>query len=285
MGILDSLINLRRGPKLALPIIHPLFGQMSTILGHDITRTHDFEERIVPALNEAVAYFDQQINVIPQAIPVSLTDHGRDSAITAIFPTREDIAQAVGRSIDVRQSLPRLAAAGHPYFYALLGMRHRPDDPGETLTDHTLRGLAPIEQGARNDLRDAALTRLVTNFSEHVDKLHRKGKLLSVEWQMEHSQANGKTTPLGEDFVYAGKELLPENMIRGLISWLKDPAEHLQISPPEVAANEGSFTIRKLPTLHSADRRHWITCFVRLATQECIQVMNQERRIHRYIFV
>lgn len=285
MGLLDSIMNLGKGTKLALPAIHPLYGQMSTILGHDVTRTQDFDSRLVPALNEAVAYFERQINIIPQAIPVSLSDHGRDSAVTGIFPTREDIVQAVGRSIDVRQSLPRLAGAGQPYFYALLGMRHRPDDPSETLTDHTLRGLAIGEDGARNDLRDAALTRLVTNFGEHVDKLHRKGKLLRVEWQMEHTANGSKPTPIGEDFVYAGKELLPENMMRGLISWLKDPAEHLQIAPPEVEASQGSFTIKKLPTLHSADRRHWIVCFVRLATQECVDAMSQERRIHRYIFI
>lgn len=284
MGLLDSIINVRRGPKCALAPIHPLFGQMSTILGHDITRTHDFETRLVPAINEAVAYFDQQINIIPQAIPVSLSDHGRDSAVTGIFPTREDIAQAVGRSIDVRQTLPRLAGGGAPYFYALLGMRHRPDDPTETLTDHTMRGLAANESSARNDLRDAALTRLVTNFGEHVEKLHRKGKLLRVEWQMEHGES-GKASTIGEDFVYAGKELLPENMMRGLISWLKDPAEHLQITPPQIAADQGRFSIGKLPMLHSADRRHWIVCFVRMATQECVEAMNQERRIHRYIFI
>lgn len=284
MGILDSIINLRREPKCALAPIHPLFGQVSTILGHDVTRTHDFEARLVPAINEAVAYFDRQINIIPQAIPVSLSDHGRDTAVTGIFPSRDDIAQAVGRSIDVRQSLPRLAGAGSPYFYGLLGMRRRPDDPSEALTDHTIRGLATTEAGARSDLRDAALTRLVTNFGEHVDKLHRKGKLLRVEWQMEHGEADNRL-PIGEDFVYAGKELLPENMMRGLISWLKDPAEHLQITPPEVAADQGSFSIGKLPVLHSADRRHWIACFVRMATQECVQLMNQERRIHRYIFI
>jgi hypothetical protein len=35
----------------------------------------------------------------------------------------------------------------------------------------------------------------------------------------------------------------------------------------------------------TADRRHWLVCYVRFPMQECVDAMKQESKVHRYIFV
>ena len=90
--------------------------------------------------------------------------------------------------------------------------------------------------------------------------------------------------------MYAGQELLPEKMLQGLTDWLIEPSRHLNIQargfrvsikkPDGGAPDEIVF-----PTMGTADRRHWLVCYVRFPMQECVDAMKQESKVHRYIFV
>ena len=154
--------------------------------------------------------------------------------------------------------------------------------------DHTLRSVANDEASCRVSLREAALSRVVLAFGEHIDKLQKKGKLPRAEWAMNGIPA---AAAFGQDdFVYAGQELLPEKMLQGLIDWLTEPSRHLNIQPrgfrvsikkPNGAAPDDYV----FPTMNTADRRHWLVCIVRFSAADCAAAMKQETKVHRYIFV
>lgn len=290
MSFLGSLMSFNRPAKSSsLPESHRVIQQVVSTLGYDVRRTRDYEQRLVPALDAAAAYYDQQITAIPGSLHLSAASYSLDPVLGALFPTAEDISCAIGRSIETQQSLMNLASAGHPQLYGLMGMRCRPDeqvaDRPPVFADHTLKCIAPSEEKVRRDVRDAALYRLIVSYDEHLDKLQKKGKLLKQEW---HIEKHGKHVNDGEEFVYAGKELLPENMLRGLISWLEEPDEHLRVvgQPAGPGGQSGSARAAfDFPVLHCADRRQWIVSIVKFPTNEGVEALRQEKRIHRYIFI
>lgn len=288
MSFFGSLVSFNRANKSTLPESHRVVQQIVSTLGYDIRKTRDYEQRLVPALNAAAAYYDQQIAAVPGSLHLSASAHAADPVLSAIFPTVDDIRFAIGRSIETQQSLLSLASAGHPQLYGLMGMRCRPDEQvagrPPVFADHTLKCIAPSEEKVRHDVRDAALYRLIVSFDEHIDKLQKKNKLLKQEW---HIEKHGKHPNDGEQFVYAGKELLPENLLRGLVTWLEDPSEHLRVTG-QPAGGQGAGSARQFfdfPVLHCADRRQWIVSIVQFATSEGVEALRQEKRIHRYIFI
>lgn len=294
MGLLGNLMSFNQPTKSALPASHPLMRKIVSTLGYDVTGTRDYESRLLPAVNGAIQYYDRQVAAIPGGLVVSTSNHGRDPELRALFPTTDDIRLALGRSIEVKQALQSRTMSSTEHLHALMGMRYRPTDHGQgqplIFADHTLRGLAVTEEASRAGLREAALTRLLTNFAEHIGKLQHKQKLLRVEWNIENRKVVN-TAPLGDDdFVYAGKELLPENLLRGLIAWLESPAEHLRVRAGEHEAPPAHATAQKpllhrLPVMHTADRRQWIVCLIKVPTREAIDAINIEKRNHRYIFI
>jgi hypothetical protein len=290
MSFLGSLMSINRPNKSSLVESHRVIQQVVSTLGYDVRKTRDYEQRLIPALNSAATHFDQQVAVIPGSLHLSASTYSLDPVLAALFPTAEDIGFAIGRSIETQQSLMNLASAGHPQLYGLMGMRCRPDEQvagrPPVFADHTLKCIAASEEKARLDIRDAALYRLIVSYDEHIDKLQKKGKLLKQEW---HIEKHGKHVNDGEEFVYAGKELLPENMLRGLISWLEEPDEHLRVVGPAAGAGgQGISSVRTVsdfPVLHCADRRQWIVSIVKFPTSEGVEALRQEKRIHRYIFI
>ena len=293
MGFFDKLIKRTPANNSAIPDFHPVIEKIVEILGYDVRKSYDdYQNRILPALNNAIEIFDQSIAGIPGPIDMSHAGHAESPLLRVLFPTAESVTHALGRSMDIRQTFPPLFNAGHPEIYGLLGTRCRPEEQiagsPPVFADHTMRSISHDPALARISLREAALSRVVLAFGEHIEKLQKKGKLPRKEWAM-----NGVPTGAEfgqDDFVYAGQELLPERMLQGLIDWLTEPSRHLNILPRgfrvSIKKPDGSAPQEYVfPTMNTADRRHWLVCFVRFSAEDCAAAMKQESKVHRYIFI
>lgn len=263
---------------------HPLLAQVIDAVGTSVTKVRGFEAQLIPAIQFACDYFDRQIGGIPGPLEISAATAERDPHVTALFPAAGDIVAALGRSVEVKESLPALAGQGHAAVHALLGMRIKPgngsDDGQPLLVDHTIRSLAPKESDAREYLRLVAVSRIARSFAEHVDKLRRKERLLKLEWNLQSELPESVGPADSEEFVYAATELTPENLLKGLIAWLNSPATHFRVETNGIRLGE-----LELPLLHTADRRQWVVCMVRFACRDGLDALGRETRTHRYIFI
>lgn len=293
MGFFDRLIKRTPANVSAIPDFHPVIDKIAEILGYDVRKSYDdYQTRLLPALNAAIESFDASIVGVPGPIDISSAGHSDSPLLRVLFPNADSVTHALGRSMDIRQTIPALLNAGHQEVYGLLGIRCRPEEqvPGNppVFADHTVRSVNADPDMARISIREAALSRVVMAFGEHIEKLQKKGKLPRTEWAM-----NG--VPEGpsfgqDDYVYAGQELLPERILQGLIDWLTDPSRHLNIQPRgfriSIKKPDGSTPDEYVfPTMHTADRRHWLVCIVRFTMEDCVAAMKQESKVHRYIFI
>ncbi|NJD36602.1 MAG: hypothetical protein FIA96_17555 [Betaproteobacteria bacterium] len=292
MGFFNSLLKQAPAVACVLPDSHAVIRQMVSVLGFDVVASKDYGSRLVPAINAAVEYFDAQIAAIPGPFDISAAQYTHHPLVHALFPTRQDISHALGCSRDIKQPLAFLAGAEQKEAFALLGARRTPHQPagadGPKYCDHTVRTLAANETGARQGLRTAALTSLITSFGEHLDKLHRNNKLTRGEWNIE----NRKDFPVADGdkgkVVLAVDELRPDNLLQGLIAWLQRPAEHLQLRSGEArdagaGAGDATHQIDLLPHLLCRDNRLWLVCIVRFPVAEGVAAIQNEPRQHRYI--
>ena len=291
MSMLGKFAQLLR-PNATPVSRHPYIEHVVNALGAKITEARAFEALLTPALSFAVGYYDNQIQAIPGPFRVSADDHATDRFLAAVFPAREDIVAAFGRSNEVRGSLPDLARYGHVHVHAILGMRYKtardPVGGGLVFADHTLRSLAPTDAFCRGSLRRASFDRLLNNFSEHVDKLRRKRKLLKVEWSLLNESQVNHSGNENQEFVYAETELAPDNLLKGLISWLQSPSEHLRVAASNVRVvgkSRHGEEEHELPLIHCADRRQWVVCQVQFSVAEALSALAGEPRAHRYILI
>jgi hypothetical protein len=292
MCFFNSLLKQTPAVTCVLPDSHAVIRQIVSVLGFDVVAAKDYGSRLVPAINAAVEYFDAQIAAIPGPFDISAAQYTHHPLVHALFPTRQDIAHALGRSRDIKQPLAFLAGADQKEAFALLGARRPPDHAAGAAApaycDHTVRTLAANETGARQGLRTAALTGLVTGFGEHLDKLRKNDKLTRGEWHME----NRKDLPVAEGdrgkLVVASEELQPDNLLQGLIAWLQRPAEHLQLRAGEhrtagAGTADATHQIDLLPNLLCRDSRLWLVCIVRFPVAEGVAAIQNEPRQDRYI--
>jgi hypothetical protein len=259
---------------------------VTATVGTDIGGARDFAKQAIPAIENAVNYFDRQIAAIPGPFPLSAGYFTAQAGIAAFFPESEEIGRALGRSLATKETLPELLRSGHDEIYALLGMRMRVGNAPTVFADHSLHSLAASPADSRNALRQAAFERLLRNFAEHVEKLRRHERLLKIDWEWKQRHDVAKTVDSGDkpEFVYAAEELTPDNLLRALISWLETPERFFRLQ-----ANEnpiaGSQAALDLPLLHCSDRRQWLACLVRFSADEASQALQQESHTHRYIFI
>ena len=189
MGFFSKLLNQSQPAACVLPETHAVIRQIVGVLGYDVVATADYGSKLAPAVNFAVEYFDKQIAQISGPLDISAAHYMHHPLVHALFPARQEIAHGIGRSVDVKQPLAFLAGADQPEVFALLGVRRQKSSGNSTaavFSDHTLRCLAATESGARQGLRTAALTRLVTAYGEHLDKLRKHEKLPRVSWNIEN---------------------------------------------------------------------------------------------------
>jgi hypothetical protein len=292
MGFFNSLLKQAPAVTCVLPDSHAVIRQMVSVLGFDVVASKESWARLAPAINAAVEYFDAQIAAIPGPFDIAAAQYTHHPLVHALFPTRQEIAHGIGRSRDVKQPLAFLAGADQKEVFALMGARRRPDlqqagaDSG--FHDHTLRTLAANEAAARQGLRTAAMTRVVTAFGEHIQKLRKPGSLPREAWNIE----NRKDFPVADGEkgkpVLADDELQPDNLLQGLVAWLQRPSEHFQVRAGEKAAagsQDAVHQIDLLPQLQVCDRRHWVVCLVRFPTEEGVAAIQNETRQHRYILI
>jgi len=292
MGFFNSLLKQTPAVTCVLPDSHAVIRQIISVLGFDVVAAKDYGSRLVPAINAAVEYFDAQIAAIPGPFDISAAQYTHHPLVHALFPTRQDIAHALGRSRDIKQPLAFLAGADQKEAFALLGARRPPDHAAGAAApaycDHTVRTLAANETGARQGLRTAALTGLVGSFGEHLDKLRKNDKLTRGEWNMENRKDLAVAEGDRGKLVVAGEELQPDNLLQGLIAWLQRPAEHLQLRAGEqrtagAGTADATHQIDLLPHLLCRDSRLWLVCMVRFPVAEGVAAIQNEPRQDRYI--
>jgi hypothetical protein len=292
MGFFNSLLKQAPAVSCVLPDTHAVIRQMVKVLEFEVVGSAERWARLAPAINAAVEYFDAQIAAIPGPFDISSAQYTRHPMVHAVFPTRQDIAQGIGRSRDVKQPLAFLAGAEQKEVFALMGTRRKPESEQTGTTgifhDHTLRTLAANEAGARQGLRTAALTRVVTAYAEHIQKLRQPGSLPKEAWNIE----NRKDLPLAEGdkgkVILAEDELTPDKLLQGLIAWLGRPSEHFEVRATEKAAagsQDAVHQIDLLPQLLVCDRRRWVVCLVRFPISEGVAAIQGEPRQHRYILI
>lgn len=263
--------------------------QVIETVGGDIGKAGNFEKRLLPVLESVNDYFMGQIGHIPGALDLGRHAQEKDAATAAVFSAGEDIVQALGRSLEVKDSLPRLAMQDGEHVHALLGVRRRPVSAGgdpDRFADHTLRSLAPGLSDTRDFLAFAAFRRILNEFTEHVNKLRRKDHLLKIEWNIRNETVPQLDERERNEYVSV-HDLTPETLLEGLIGWLSAPDRYFRIDPAgtELPGVDKSHPVSRLPTLHCSDRRQWSVCIVRFSVAEGLQALEQETHHHRHIFI
>lgn len=284
--MLGKLVRLIR-PASSTAMQHPLLPRILAAVGNDIAEAANFAEQLIPAAEEALAYFSRQIASIPGPIDLSSRNLDSHSQLAGIFNDGADIDRAFGRSMAVKETLPELLSSGSDEVYALLGMRRKPGNGPDTLpvfADHTLRSLATKADSTREMLRFAAFDRLLLDFAEHVGKLRRKDRMLKIEWEwnLQHDAARVMTAEPQPEYVYAARELTPENQLHGLLTWLATPKCFFQL---QATAGDDPDTPSELPLLLCSDRRHWQVSLVRFSAREAAAALQRETHNHRYILI
>jgi hypothetical protein len=291
MNILQAFLGKPAQP-MPDPVTQPLLDQITETLGAEIAAMPADRQHLTLAISRARRYFEDLADALPGPVNLYLDHYEQDPLLDRLFSSPEEIWHALGRSMEMKEALPKLFFGGRPYPYAygLLGMRRRPVQ-GEALpvfADHTLAFVSPSEEDVRGRLADAGFSRILKAFDEHILRLKQKERLLKSEWNIENKP--GMATAGQDEYVHADQELTPDNMLKGLMAWLGRPEEHLRLAREKSAfvttPGNGHPPLRlELPTLHSADRRQWLVCIAKFPTQDALEAGAQESHPHRYIFV
>ena len=268
---------------------HRFVEKVVAALGESISEANNFEQILAQALHSAELYYHQQILAIPGPFEVSANDAGDSSFSRRVFPLREDVQAALGRSIEIRDFLPALAKDGKLDFFGLLGVREKAANenaPSLQFGDHTIRSIGHTEEYCRESLRNSCLHRLLGQFREHVETLRNRGRLPKTEWNLENRMDSSAVSEgQAPEFVIADQVLQPDNLLRGLVAWLETPEKHLRIEPCNIVlADQGEDRI-ELPIMRCADRRHWVVSLVKIPVLDALDALANESRCHRYILI
>lgn len=276
------------------------------ILDPRIAALPGYRGRLEPAAQHAHDYCAHLAAGIPGPYVVSRSQHGSNPLLDALFPQREDIGIAMGRSIEVRDRIHEFADAGSGEIYALLGMRQRVTAAGNPelprgwrkprFADHTLRSLGSSEDAVRRRFAAAAFDSLRHGFLNQVQNLRRCEKLMHSERALLRETAPGAESA-GEDdgaLDMLAADLGPAGLLDSLIDWLNAPQQHLRLEMGHEDAtvvmpldDPGQRGLQKLelPALVGADRRRWPLCLIRFARAEALAAVGRESLAHRYILI
>lgn len=259
-------------------------------------------DRLLPAIEHAIAYFEREIAAMPGPIDVSAQQHGNEPVPLALFPSADDITTGLGRSIAVRNSINWFVENGHERIFAVMGTRQRPGSTNAGWTDHTFRSLAASEQDARECLCEAAFTSLTNAFASRLKERQREWRRLHVDGASQIGDGTGTATPpttpnsgpAPEQIAIFARYLNPasdaltaEDGLEALIEWLRAPEAQLRINPKtgQVASLPGTGDSLPLPMMSSTDRRHWLVCLTEFSLQEALGAISQTPAANRYILI
>ena len=288
----------RMTPESQLVLSHAI-GTIAKTVDEKILALPGSRDRLIPAIEYAIAYYEREIAAIPGPIDVSATRHGAEPALAAMFPSAQDITIGIGRSIAVRNSISWFVENKHDRVYAVMGTRQRPGSADIGLTDHTFRSLAASERDARECLCEAAFTSLVNAFMSRLKERQREWRQLHADRQTQLGDSRGAVTATPptngpapqQQEVFArhldptGNELTAEDGLDALIEWLRLPEAQLRVSPANgqtAALAGGNLT---LPLMSSTDRRHWLVCLTEFSIQEALGAIGQTPAANRYILI
>lgn len=256
-------------------------------------------DRLIPAIEYAISYYERAIAAIPGPLEVSASRHDSEPALAAVFPSALDITVGIGRSIAVRNSINWFVETQHERIFAVMGTRQRPRDANSGLTDHTFRSLAASERDARECLCETAFTSLVNAFASRLKERQREWRQLHTDRQTQLAEAratstvglpgNGPAPQQQEVFAHlldpAGDELTAEDGLEALIEWLRLPEAQLRVSPTDGQTAILAGGNLSLPLMASTDRRHWLVCVTEFSVQEALEAIGQTPAANRYILV
>ncbi len=261
------------------PASHPLLTRIEVAIGNGINEAPGYAERLLPATQKALEYFERQIAAIPGPDPL---------ATGPLFEGTDQISHALGRSLAVKEAMKELPADGE--VHALLGLRLKTVNGNPPhLADHTLRSLADSADACREKLCLAAFDRLLCNFAYHVEKLKRQDQKQAVawDWDLQHDSAKMAANETRPPSVKTTKELTPDNLASGLLSWLAAPECFLRMEGAKnsLRTRNDPEATRHMPLLHCSDRRQWYVCLVSFPAAEAAAALKRETHNHRYILI
>jgi hypothetical protein len=241
----------------------------------------------------ALDSLDRTIAAIPGPIDVSAASHAADPRTRALFPSAEDIALGLGRSMALRDALGWFTEHRQDTVYAVMGLRLRPAEAGsDGPADHTFRSLGIHERDVRECLREAAVTALIKAFTADLKEKLREWRLHHMEQKLRgelRSRGEDADEPIDFHPAQAGDQFTLGAVQDSLIAWLRTPERQLRIEAhepsvflPAVAAGESPC---HLPLLTTADRRKWLVCLVKFPLLEAVNAVARENRPHRYILI
>ena len=289
MGILDKLGRLF-GPE--PEAADPRLARTIAVIDPRLESLADCETALLPPIEEAQAYYERTLTALPG--PVRLDE--ASPTVSLLFPGPEDMQACLGRSMEVKQRLPELLAAGHERLWALLGLRSRVEAGGThpVLTDHTLRSLAGSPAGAREALRDAAWEGLLMAFVNQTQYQQQKLELMRSQKELlqEVSSASrirvsGVSQSIDAHISRANKDLSPERVLQNLVEWLGNPEPFLRVENRTgltLQAQDGT-PLLHLPLLSSQDRRQWLVCLVEFPAEMAREALERESHTHRFIMI
>ncbi len=265
MGMTSTQAATARSTPASQLVLNHAIATIAKTIDERILALPGSRDRLLPAIQHAITYYQHAIAAIPGPIRVSASLHGSEPMLAAMFPAPEDVTVGLGRSIAVRNSINWFVENRHERVFAIMGTRLRPGSASTGLTDHTFRSLAASEQDARECLCEAAVTSLVSAFASRLKERER-------EWRQLHS---------------AGSELTTEAALKALIEWLRAPEAQFRLSAKEgqMAALAASGSRMVLPLLSGSDRRHWLVCLAEFSLQEALGAIGTTPAANRYILI
>lgn len=260
------------------------------LVGTQLREVPDYQERMRPALDHAMAYCDRLVAGIPGPLVVSDTAYAGDPRLQALFPSAAEIGVALGRSLAIKETLAHYADGRHgDLLFSLLGMRKRRisgDESGPLpVADHTFRSLGADEAETRRRVREAAFDGLLIGFAGRWKELCRGQSRAATERRLEselarQSAADGRASSIHEEHLrQAAQQPTPEHMLDALCEWLSFPEEQLRMAG---SMDSGGLS---LPVLVGRDRRHWPVCVAKVKLEEVLEAAARETRVHRYILI
>lgn len=290
MGLLNRIGTLFQStPAPAGPTVHAL-DQIGSALPQ-IAALPGSRERLLPAVETALAYYEGISVAIPGPVPISAQGHGGDVLLGTLFPSSEEVIQGLGRSLAVRNSLNWFADHCHDTVVAVMGMRRREVSPGNVqFADHTIRSLGTDADDTRQCLAEAAFNSLVKSFATQSAERQRQWRLThstkAVHRELHQRNGGGNADHLHPA---ADDEPTPAHELDALLAWLSAPEAHLRIEDGDGHALTGHHAPGNgqlhIPMLASSDRRKWLVCLVQFPLDEALRAVAQETQAHRYILI
>lgn len=291
----------RRAIDRAVDTVEPL---LKTVGGYD--------RKLAPAVEHAFGYCGQLVEAIPGPLDINGHAFASDPLIHALFGSSDDIATMIGASEAVRGFMGTVGHALDKEFFALLGMRRyekkvsgialqdgylRNDVPQKVLYfgDHTLSGVSPNDEAAREGLRAASFDSLVGSYAAKVKELRDRRQDLRTAIDVARARRQDKRE-LEERLRAANDALMPPQLLKDFVAWLGEPEPHLHLIPTSVRVDRMGVIVDPqrdaadantldFPELAGRDRRRWLVVLARLAREEALDAIAQREKAHRYIVI